>query len=108
MCIRDSLKVVQIGGDSLTDDDLKSLSMPAGAALGLNKAPNISVKGIEYLVGQPIKILYLNGEQIDDAVIPQLERMATLEQLTFNKTSISPKGIEQLRISRPKLKVEMK
>lgn len=94
----DGVKDLWVAESRLTDDDLKRLRGSGVQKLSLESNKSITVDGIKTISPIPLKSLVLRGTNLDNSVIPVLNKMKTLEALDIRSTLVTDDGIKQFDI----------
>jgi hypothetical protein len=91
------VRVVQLLGDDITDDDLRVLKdLPRLVRLSIGG--RITDAGLAHLRGlEELKFLFLTGTAISDAGLKELKALPSLEALDLARTKIRGDGLGHLK-----------
>lgn len=92
------VKAIELGGESLTDDDLAHLAnFPELEGLGLRNAEGLTDAGLQHLGDLDLQHLIITGLKIADAELRHLAGLKKLQILALNFTDVRGPGLEQLQ-----------
>ena len=84
----------------LTDDQLKLLAPLSDLQAVMLDGSAITDDGLKYLMMHPLKELHLGGTTISDKGVEQLRELQTLERLNLGGTKVTDASLEHIRTMR--------
>ncbi|MDZ4832483.1 MAG: protein kinase [Candidatus Melainabacteria bacterium] len=87
--------LILVAEEEVTDDDLDAILKLRPKEVDLRHA-RVSSKGVEKLIGMPIRRLMLSHTKIDDSAIPFIAKFEKLNHLALSETSVTDHGIAGL------------